>query len=85
MLRLARINQQRSRHNHLRKATHSKKDVSAMVSKNICTREEQRRSRLPVATPTTGGKGRRERCERVRPLALLASLFSHAVQSPVVG
>jgi len=33
---------------------------------------------LGVGTPTTRGKGRRERYEEERLLALLASLFSHA-------
>jgi hypothetical protein len=53
--------------------------VRATLGKSACTQY------LISFTPTTGGKGRRERCERVRLLTSRASLFSHAVQSPVVG
>ena len=38
--------------------------------------------RKPLTTPTTGGWARREKIEEG---ALLASLFSRAAQSPVVG
>eukprot|EP00985_Skeletonema_marinoi_P002378 scaffold984_cov144-Skeletonema_marinoi.AAC.19 len=53
---LARINQQRSRYNHLRKATHSQKDISAIQENLQTERETERRSKgeLFVIDKSTG-------------------------------